>query len=225
MRNRQKQRYIVYVLMFFALLSVQGCISSTSHTTATPIGKGNYELTAAPSASYPGIAAFWIFPDMEVLYFTGFALRYGATENLDVGLRLNGFGQLVVDTKFALLNNKHMALSLMPSLGFVWDEGLLATLHVLLDIKFSAYHKLTFGAKTGGIAGIGGIHGFHPPIFHGGVGGELAFEFRVAPRFYLQPYVSMAFLGSSQANTNGPSSLSVPPLRVNAGIAIKYRIE
>ena len=213
------QKNILFFIFFVLFSLLQGCFSTATYTTATPIGKGNYELAIIPTVAYPGVKGFDFVPTTDLIPFVGFSGRYGLLDSLDLGFRFSGTGFFSFDSKFNLLNNSSLAISILPSLGTslnvnIKNQGLflLYTLPLLLDIKFGKYNILTLSGYFGGLLGLS-KQMTHDFLW----GAEVSFEFKIMSNIFLQPYFSIEFPHTVKA-------LNIQHEVYNFGIAVKYRI-
>jgi len=144
----------VKAIRFGLLLSLAGflsaCIGSTTYHTATPIPEGTIEIGVMPGVY--GVATDGgsiTVPNLE------FGLRTGLTENMDLGVRINGI-TLTTDLNIAVINDPGFALSINPAISILYlglgDASFLwtfTTVGILADVVKTEGFTLMTGLKPG----------------------------------------------------------------------------
>ncbi|WP_426754912.1 hypothetical protein [Myxococcus sp. Y35] len=207
-----------------------GC-TSVSHTqTADTLGAGRYQIAIEPGLG--GAAGFGEDGSVEGGVYPHFdlALRYGASERVDLGFR---FGSSLVEfqSKFLLTqpNDPLKAISLAPSVSGAfmdgtWDDGEeLSTNYVnlavplLVGFKTEGGSELVLGPRVlwTHFSGDVGNDGTSVNIFS--VGASVGYAFRVTESFRLMPEVGFSYpvLGTVDSSTND----SIAFKGFNTGIA------
>lgn len=93
-----------------AAVGASGCMSLTTQTTARSVGKYATEITV-----YAGVTTLYDPGAGGVLPFPfGVGGRYGVSDAIDVGLRLEAPSLYTVDSKFTLYETPHFALAVKP---------------------------------------------------------------------------------------------------------------
>jgi hypothetical protein len=205
-------------VLFLACAALVGCPSVATLVTATPLGKGNIEVTIQPGAagvvlpsdsqpfaSDPGGGSdktLWI-PMINTSF------RYGFSDTLDMGVSLRGYSLFSIDLKLNLINTQNIAVSVAPSLGASFVLILQPELPLLVDIKLSESFRVNLGAKYAPMILLSSGKSDH--FF----GGSIGFEFEMAGSFWIAPNVSVLAASTDRG-------IEAMPF-FNVGIGFKYR--
>ncbi len=141
------------------------CTSFTTAHTARPVAPGSVEMMVAPQVISLG-------RDYTDVKKTGKAntsvpaaelqLRYGLTDNQDLGVKLYMLG-IQVDWNWAFVNTHGFALSLNPAVSGMVISGVLLNVWLSLLADFDAGEVVTFtigpkaGASTVNASFLGGV--------------------------------------------------------------------
>lgn len=144
-------RFLRLIGLLWLSAWLTACVGSTTYHTATPIEEGTIEIGVMPGVYgvSAGDAGSVTLPNVE------FGIRTGLTENMDLGVKINGL-TLTTDLNIAVINNPTFAFSVDPALtifyfgageaSFLWT---FATLGLLADVVKTPGFTLTAGLKPG----------------------------------------------------------------------------
>lgn len=182
---------ILGLLCLLALTTA--CVGSTTYHTATPIEEGTIEIGVMPGLY--GVVADGTsatLPNLE------FGIRTGLTENMDLGVKINGL-TLTTDLNIAVINEPTFAFSVDPALtvfyfgagdaSFLWT---FATLGLLADVVKTPGFTLTAGLKPGFVyISVSGEDEDNEEISAAGngftVGATIGAKFKLSKNFALMP--------------------------------------
>ncbi len=148
--------YGFFLIAAIALFVASGCISYSTLHTATPVEEGQTE--GAVSGSFYGLS---VDGDALAVPNTEVAVRYGVTEQSDIGFKVFPVG-MAFDYNHALVLEEDFALSVNPYLSATHigsSEGSVtygvALANVLADVVRSDSATLTLGLKPGLVYALG----------------------------------------------------------------------
>ncbi len=200
-----------------ALLGLAGCPSLSQLNTATPVGSGNIEIVAQPMAV--GFPNYDIdndgrkdFGNSDYLWFpmVDFGARFGASDDIDIGVSLRGFWNWGFNVNVNIINTDVLALSINPALNIGAIFLFNPELPLLVDIKLGDTFRINLGAK------------YSPWIFFTGdvahfLGGSAGVEILLGDMFVLGPNVAVLGLLNP-----GPGEL---PVFISIGLNVKLLID
>ena len=189
-------RSSVGLFVVAAVAGLGACTSHGLHLTATPLEKGTWQAGVVTSAiAQDRGLGFEVLPNPE------FSLRWGLTENLDFGGRVN-VASLALNARYRVLRARTWSMALVPETGFGLntstndDIGPLAAvfgLGLLTDLHLGGMATAVFGVRFrsqlefGNIAFLGRWQGKWMVM----PGGTLGVRFQLAPGLFLFPELSL----------------------------------
>ncbi len=179
------------VLRVLPIVLLTACASVGGVQLAETVGKGNLQIAVEPGVQVlGGLPVLQVYPHLDA------AVRYGFTDQLDLGLRA-GWSFLEAQAKWMLTEPKRGGLifSVAPTLGgMVVTSGetslsgfLNAATPVLLGIPIGA-DELVLGVRSQHLVFVGG--GSLIPTYSLGVGGSVGFALRFSDTLTLLPEVA-----------------------------------
>ena len=139
------------LLLLIALIALSAaCASVSTMQTAQTVPEGELQLALnATATGAKGDAKSHADPNFDA------ALRYGLTENLDAGLRINLLGAQI-GTKYQLVKGKFdLSLGIEAAYQWVWTGGIdkprshlfIAQIPLLMEMEINPYIGLAWGVK------------------------------------------------------------------------------
>ena len=193
-----------YLVIAAAMFFATGCISYSTLHTATPVETGETELGASVGfwGATASIAAYQGENAPEASGGAGvpineYDVRFGAAENLDIGLKTNFMG-LGLDFNYAIVNSPSFAFSVNPGVfqngfGILWGAGYL---NVLADVLKTDTATFSLGLKPGYWYSLGGADGFGAFV-----GGTTTLRLDLTDKLALTPGVDVIYpLENNTAN-------------------------
>jgi hypothetical protein len=162
-----------------------GCYSLTVVGRARTVEKGRWELLAAPGLT--GVAV--TNADADVRPSAEVGARYGATDRMDLGLRVSDSGASAaarVQLERSPDSNRGVDVMVAPGLAYTVTDKLAVEVPLLLGINFCGGHQLVLAPRLVYqlLFGVGGQAAPVPFLF---MGGSVAFVWQVRPRWALVP--------------------------------------
>ncbi len=186
-------RFLRSVAPWLLPLLASGCASLYAAQTANTLGKGGLQVGVEPAVEYLG---GYDGGGSRYLPRIDMAVRYGATDNIDVGGKVGG-SFLELNAKFQLTDpaNTGVVLSLAPSVGGL---GLSAggnslgafsfKLPLLIGFGFGDGNQVVFGPNVQDLVLYAGTNGTSTDVQNEvGVGASVGVAFRVSNSLRLMP--------------------------------------
>jgi len=206
------QRHFVAVAVLAVVVGT-GCVSTSHVQTADTLGQGKFQF-----AMEPGVGGTAVFSDEGsggVVYpHVDLALRYGVTDNLDLGVR---FGSSLVELQSKILltspRDPAKAISLAPSvMGFFFGSGdgsvnyINLALPVLIGFKTDGGSEFVLGPRLVGTNISTGSGGESASVNVLSVGGSVGYALRVSEGFRLMPEIGVSIPVVGEVNTSQSDS-------------------
>ncbi len=198
------------VLAGLLAISLSGCASFTTMSTARTLPAGHWQFSLAPIGLHSedwaigegDIPGSFTFVQLEA------GARYGLTDSLELGGKL-WLGGVGVDLKWQLLRTEFLDVAVDPGVGYLALSGEGGTLHVvtlypalLLGIPLGGGSQLVLGPKVVDqifIAAAGGQTASESALF---AGSTVGIALRLGERFTLLPEV--AFMWPVEVGATAP---------------------
>jgi len=138
-------KFTVRIVLWLLVLIFTGCASMSTMQTARVTEKGKFDYLVDGGFSH------YVTPQSPTDFLNSFrfaelGVRYGVSDHLDAGLKINSGFTMLLDLKYQLLGDKNSILAGSVGLGgsymsFKFEDARTRQYHALLPFYFS-YHPV-----------------------------------------------------------------------------------